>query len=125
MWEPRGFASASVAPGPFGGGGGAPGAAPSQQQRRRLGAQLVLLSVLLLVLVIVRQVVFDAVAGLPLHDAALLKGRATGKVFVEADPVSLAVVFPFHASDVERVEASLEGWGGPGGAGHAHKVGPA
>ena len=39
----------------------------------------------------------SSVAGRVCCAAALRAGRATGKVWVEADPVSLAIVYPFYA----------------------------
>jgi hypothetical protein len=44
-----------------------------------------------------------------LEDAALLRGRATGKVFVEGEPVSLAIVYPFYAGDIDRVVGACTG----------------
>lgn len=97
-----------------GGGGGSRVGGGHRAVSRRTTALVVFLSIFLFVMLIVRQVVYDAAASLSLEDAALLRGRVTGKVFVESEPVSLAVVYPFHAGDIDRVEANLASWGGPG-----------
>ena len=113
------FAANPLAMSATGGGGGVIGSGGGGR-RAGVGMQrvIVLLSILLFVLLCVRQVVYDSVARLSVEDAAVLRGRATGKVFVEGDPVSLAVVYPFYPGDVERVEANLAGWGGPRNGAH-------
>ena len=105
--------SSSSLPGVAGGVGGSVVGSSRRGAANTTHRAIVLFSILLFVLVVVRQVAYDSVARLSLEDAAVLRGRVTGKVFVEGDPVSLAVVYPFYAGDVDRVEANLVGWGGP------------
>ena len=104
-----------LAPPAMGAGNRRAGSIGSQVQLQRWA---VVLSLLLFVLLAVRQVVYDSVARLSLEEAAELRGRVTGKVFVEGEPVSLAVVYPFYAGDIGRVETNLAGWGGPGNRAH-------